>query len=152
MTLSYDPEYLESIGEIAEDLVILYHNPVTDLVEVLESVVDIENHTVTAYTPHLSRYLLGFQEREVVEEPEAPEIATSTSQSNGSRYGTRIKKPAPQVLGVSTTTEEGQVEQIAVLINQITVLLERQEDLSEVQREVLVQVLMEASRLLQNFK
>jgi hypothetical protein len=152
MTLSYDPEYLESTGQLAEDLVILYHNPVTDLLEVLDSVVDIEAHTVTAYTPHMSRYLLGFQEKEVVEEPETQETATSTPQSNSSRYGTRFKRPAPQVLGIGAGVRQGQVEQITALIGIIEELFSRKADLTEVQKRLLVQVLVDTLELLKGFK
>jgi hypothetical protein len=145
MTLSYDPEYLGSIGELAADLVILYYNPATDLVEVLDSVVDTEDHTVTAYTPHLSRYLLGFEEKEVVVESE---IAVTTVQTTRS-YGTRVQRPEAKVLGVSATVRQGQVEQIEVLAEEIMLLLSRQEDLTETQRKVLSKVLMKALNLLE---
>jgi len=44
-------------------------------------------------------------------------------------------------LGVNTTTEEGQVEQIAVLIKVVEKLLNEQNNLTEMQRKLLVQVL-----------
>jgi hypothetical protein len=95
----------------------------------------------------MSRYLLGFQEKEVVEELETQETVASTPQSNGSRYGTRFKKPAPQVLGIDAGVRQGQVEQVARLVDEITNLLERQ-DLTEGHREVLLNILIKVRDLL----
>ena len=90
--------------------------------------VDTDTYTVTAYTPHLSRYLLGFQEKEVIEEPDVPvPVATSTPTKKHS-YGTRIERPVAKVLGVATTTvsiTSEQLQQIAAIVEGVSVLLER---------------------------
>jgi len=119
---------------------------------VLESVVDTDAHTVTAYTPHFSRYLLGFQEKDVTAAPEVTETATSTVQSSGSRPGTRIKRPVPQVLGASLVIKERQVEQLSALVEEVTLVLNRQVNLTEVQKELLAEILKESLRLLEFFK
>jgi hypothetical protein len=153
MTLSYDPEYLESTGQLAEDLVILYHNPVTDLLEVLDSVVDIEAHTVTAYTPHMSRYLLGFQDKEEV-------VATSTASTTHQEesrtehnYGSRINRgntPVPEVLGASVSIVSS--DELEELVFMITQLSESYLIMNSTQKEALQIILRDTVFLLDSLR
>jgi len=114
-------------------------------------VVDTDTYTVTAYTPHLSRYLLGFQEKEVIEEPDVPvPVATSTPTKKHS-YGTRIERTEARVLGVSSTATQytsEQLQQIGVVVEGVNSILKRKELLTEEQKEALIKVLIELVNIL----
>jgi hypothetical protein len=58
VTLSYRTADLSGVPE--DNLKIFYYNPIRNLWEYLESVVDKENKTITAELEHFSRYAIAF--------------------------------------------------------------------------------------------
>lgn len=67
VTLSYNPEVVTALDGAEEDLAAHYYNPIEDIWEVQDSVVDTEANIVTFNTTHFSRYALG-----IVEQPDTP--------------------------------------------------------------------------------
>ena len=56
------------------------------------------------------------------------------------------------MLGVSTTIEETQIEQIVILVEVIEELLNGQDDLTKMQRELVAQVLIEVLEVLESIQ
>jgi len=146
LILSYSDEAVEAVGGNEEDIVVVHYNPETSTLEALDSTVDTVANTVSATTTHFSRFLLGFQEAQVVEDVEEPEVVTTPIQAEPS-HGSRVRRPEAKVLGMSTTTIQEQVEQLRKLVEIATVLSIRKEEMSEQQMDLLRGVLMEVQKL-----
>ncbi len=146
LILSYSDEAVEAVGGNEEDIVMVYYNPETNSLEPLESIVDTLTNTVSATTTHFSRFLLGFEEAEVAEVVPVEAITPAIQTAN--RYKASIQRPEPKVLGVSTTTTQGQVEQLREIVDIVTILSSRKEEMSEQQKALLRSILVEIQEIL----
>jgi len=148
LILSYSDEAVAAVGGKEEDIVMVYYNPETNSLEPLESVVDTLANTVSATTTHFSRFLLGFKEAEIEEIEVVVEEVIDTASQSGTSYGTRIQRPEPEVLGVSMTATQVQVEQLREIVDAVTVLSSRAEDMNAQQKALMNSILIEIQEIL----
>ncbi len=59
-----------------------------------------------------------------------------------------MQRPEPKVLGVSTTTTQGQVEQLREIVITVTVLSSRVADMNEQQKVLMRSILVEIQEVL----
>ena len=144
MTLPYDSQYIESLGESPEDIRFGYYNESIDTWEVLPTVLDEQNHSVSTMRTGFSRYALMLVEQEEIIELKEE---TSTSQSTRtSKQGTRVdREPKREVLGASTSTTD-----IYRLVALTELLVQRYPQMTQEQKNTTLQILGEILILLKN--
>lgn len=123
-TLQYDPTILSPL-EISEDqLGVFFYNEEIDTWELVPSVLNEENDTISFVTDHFSIYTIG-------EVPASPndntgEVGTSTDpeldqtdEKLNQNTGTRVQRDIlrPQVLGMTTGDEEVRLQLMLEVIN-----------------------------------
>ena len=140
MTLPYDEQYIKSLDARPEDIRFGFYNESTDTWEVLPTILNAQDQSVSTVRTSFSRYaLMLVKSEDESDHEEDTEVSKEQIQEPKEKhyYGRRLlrkKAPTPKVLGVSLLGSP--IDQVASLVNTVQGLMGQYSSMNAQQKEV----------------